>query len=277
MFLLYEISLKLPSSSIRVWDSDGEFLLIEAAFALPRWINPGNSENRVFIRGGKLRILPKKIFPFDLTLEQALSALESDKINTIASEEVQEAVGRRISCYPERARRNMHRTTVRVPLAVAHVLRHEPALISLAVEGFYDRDIDSMKWASRMEKFLVGDMVRVSVVMSRAMYAQLERQSFSAPKCYPMPSRDLGSKFYAEAELGMKIACGFEMMYQSRVQSGNEIEGASSVDAFKQALERQGYFEGLLPGSKEYRKRMEEAFERHKNSVVFTRSRFVNL
>jgi len=30
-----------------VYDSDGEFLLIEAAEALPSWVKPTNSENRV--------------------------------------------------------------------------------------------------------------------------------------------------------------------------------------------------------------------------------------
>ncbi len=30
-----------------VWDSDGEFLLIEAAEELPSWVSPSNAENRV--------------------------------------------------------------------------------------------------------------------------------------------------------------------------------------------------------------------------------------
>lgn len=31
----------------RVEDNDGEFLLIEAADYLPKWLNPDSSENRV--------------------------------------------------------------------------------------------------------------------------------------------------------------------------------------------------------------------------------------
>ncbi|XP_078430584.1 suppressor-like protein [Wolffia australiana] len=279
VFLLREISARIPSVSIRVWDSDGEFLLIEAAFSLPRWINPGNSENRVFIRQGKLHILPKKQFPSNPSLREALAALESGKIQTAAPEEVQQALNRRISDYPERARRNTHRTRVRVPLAVAQVLKFEPAMISLAVEGFYDRDIDSMKHAAKMRRFLFGeggavDMVQTCVAMSRAMFAQLVRQRFSAPKCYPMPSREQGNVLYAEAELGMKIACGLEMMYQYRRQSGDD-GGGSSVEAFKKALESRGFFEGLLPGSKAYRRRLDEAMEKHKNSVAFSRARDV--
>jgi len=34
---------------VRVYDSDGEFLLIEAADFLPKWLNPDTAENRVSI------------------------------------------------------------------------------------------------------------------------------------------------------------------------------------------------------------------------------------
>ncbi|MQL81973.1 hypothetical protein Taro_014448 [Colocasia esculenta] len=277
VFLLYEVSRRVPWVSIRVWDSDGEFLLIEAAFSLPCWVNPESCENRVFVRRGELHILPRKQFPSNPTILEALSALRTGKVDTRAPEKVQEAINKRISGYPQRARMNMHRARIRVPLPVAQVLKQEPCLIALAVEGFYDRDVDSMKYAAKMERFLRSegggvDIVQTSVLMSRAMYGQLVQQNFVAPRCYPMPSRDQGPVLYGEAELGMKIACGFEMMYQDRRRAGEEGKG-SSVDAFKKALQSHGYFEGLLPGSKEYRRRMDEALERHKNSIVFSRTR----
>lgn len=191
-----------------------------------------------------------------------------------ASESVQLALRNRLSQYPERARRNVHRVRVRVPISVAQVLKHEPCLISRAVEGFYDRDIDSMKYAAKMEKFLskgtAEELVLVSVAMSRAMYAQLVQQTFQAPKCYPMPNRS-DANVYMEAEVGMKIACGFEMMYQQRLRQGLEGKG-STWDAFKESLERSGYFEGLLPGSKEYRRLMENAEEYYRKSSLFSRA-----
>lgn len=192
-----------------------------------------------------------------------------------SSELVQLALRNRLSEYPERARRNLHQVRVRVPLSVAQVLKHEPCLISLAVEGFYDRDIDSMKHAAKMEKFLTKgtaeEFVIVSVTMSQAMYAQLMQQTFQAPKCYPMPDRS-DANVYIEAELGMKIACGFEMMYQQRLQQGLEGKG-STWDAFEESLERSGYFEGLLPGSKEYKRLMENAEEYYRKSSLSSRAR----
>ena len=47
------------SSLLQVWDNDGEFLLIEAALVLPRWLKPENSVNRVWLRGGRLHIIPQ--------------------------------------------------------------------------------------------------------------------------------------------------------------------------------------------------------------------------
>ncbi|KAH7688174.1 Ecd family protein [Dioscorea alata] len=272
VFLLFAISREIPSVSIRVWDSDGEFLLIEAAYHLPRWLNPDSSPNRVFIRSGLLHIIPKSFSPSTPSLSAALSALRSSDVDTVAPEPVQSAIGRRLSGYPDRARANIHRVRARFPLPVALVLKHEPCLISLAVEAFYDRDVDSMKHAAKMEKFLSSEMVRVSVRMTRAMYAQLVQQDFRAPKGYPMARREEGKEVYAEAELGMKIACGFEMMYQVRRLAGEEGKG-ETWEVFKKSLENSGCFDGLLPGSKEYKRIMDGAMECYRSSSAFLRTR----
>lgn len=152
------------------------------------------------------------------------------------------------------------------------MLKHEPCLISLAVEAFYDRDVDSMKHAAKMEKFSSSEMVRVSVRMTRAMYAQLVQQDFRAPKGYPMARREEGKEVYAEAELGMKIACGFEMMYQVRRLAGEEGKG-ETWEVFKKSLENSGCFDELLPGSKEYKRIMDGAMECYRSSSVFLRTR----
>ncbi|CAI0419829.1 unnamed protein product [Linum tenue] len=274
VFLLFEISRNFPSLSIRVWDNDGEFLLIEAAFHLPRWIDPENSENRVFIRRGDLRIVPKKRLP-NPSLPESLKFLVNFEIDSRAAEPIQKAVKDRISDYPGRARRNTHCVRVRVPVSVAQVLTHEPCLISLAVEGFYDRDIDTMKYAAKMEKFLSRgrqeELVCVAVKMSRAMYAQLMQQKFQPPKCYPMPNRSEDLTAYLEAELGMKIACGLEMIYQLRRKEGVDARG-SNFEKYKDILEKSGYFEGLLPGSMEYKRLREFAEEYYRKSSSAVRT-----
>ena len=46
-FILRELSFNFPILWVKLQDTDGEFLLIEAAKALPRWLNPDVAENRV--------------------------------------------------------------------------------------------------------------------------------------------------------------------------------------------------------------------------------------
>lgn len=47
VFILRELSLKFSDAWIRIVDTDGEFLLIEAANVLPPWLNPEVAEFRV--------------------------------------------------------------------------------------------------------------------------------------------------------------------------------------------------------------------------------------
>ncbi|TYJ47078.1 hypothetical protein E1A91_A02G163000v1 [Gossypium mustelinum] len=273
VFLLFRVSVAFPSVSIQVHDSDGEFLLIEAAYHLPRWLNPENSQNRAFIRRGKLHIIPQSALP-NPTLTESLNFLIENEQAAVAPDSVQYVIQNRIAGYPEKAKLNTHSVRVRVPVSVARVFKHAPSLISLAVEGFYDRDMDSMKHAAKMERFLKGrkggeeEMVTVTVKMSRAMYAQLMQQRFQAPKCYPMPAK----KGDLEAELGMKIACGLEMMYLEKKKEGEEGKG-SGWKKYKESLEKSGYFKGLVPGSNEYTRLMENAEEYYKNSSLFSKTR----
>ncbi|TKW10560.1 hypothetical protein SEVIR_6G173100v4 [Setaria viridis] len=276
--LLFALTRAFPDIAARAWDSDGEFLLIEAAFALPRWLDPESAPNRVFIFRGELHILPPSLFPETPSLEAALAAVHDDSIDTRAPDAVQAAIQRRIAGLPERAAENLHTARINVPAPVAKVLKEEPCLIARAVEGFYDRDIDTMKHAARMEKFLKGpsgegvEMVRTLVRMTRAMYAQLVQQNFQAPRGYPMPRREEGPEKWMEAELGMKIACGFEMMYQERRRQGEEGKG-STWEIYRKTLEATGCFNGLLPGSEEYKRVMENAMQYYKSSTLYSRTR----
>jgi hypothetical protein len=46
VYILKELSSRFPELWIKVVDTDGEFLLIEAANTLPRWLNPDIADNR---------------------------------------------------------------------------------------------------------------------------------------------------------------------------------------------------------------------------------------
>ena len=48
----------LLPAACRVWDNDGEFLLIEAAYGLPRWLKPETAQNRLWLHGGAVHLVP---------------------------------------------------------------------------------------------------------------------------------------------------------------------------------------------------------------------------
>ena len=59
MYFANTVSERLyPSTcSIRIFDDDGEFLLVEASHLLPKWVEPNVAEGRTFIRGGMVRVV----------------------------------------------------------------------------------------------------------------------------------------------------------------------------------------------------------------------------
>lgn len=50
VWLLRELTKKFEEVWIKIVDNDGEFLLIEAAGTLPKWLEPEVAENRVSLQ-----------------------------------------------------------------------------------------------------------------------------------------------------------------------------------------------------------------------------------
>ncbi|KAK9949381.1 hypothetical protein M0R45_004907 [Rubus argutus] len=207
------------------------------------------SLNRVFIRHGQLHIVPKHRLR-NPNLTESLNFILTFSQESIAAEPVQLAVKRTGYWTIQREGEEEYALVrVRVPASVAQVSTRP-------------------RWKVLEQRERRGIGVRIGENV-KGNVAQLVQQTFQAPKCYPMPNRT--DSTYVEAELGMKIACGFEMMYQHRRKEGLDGKG-STWDAFRESLERSGYFEGLLPGSKEYQRLMLNAEEYYQNSALFSRA-----
>ena len=78
-----------PGLAVRIWDNDGEFLLIEAALHLPKWLKSEAPGDRVWVYEGCMHVppLPTRAIP-DLpaqpTTSQALQMLQSPSVPTLA-------------------------------------------------------------------------------------------------------------------------------------------------------------------------------------------------
>ncbi|OAA73786.1 SGT1 domain containing protein [Cordyceps fumosorosea ARSEF 2679] len=233
VYVLRELSKTYPKLFIRVADEDGEFLLVEAASALPNWLNPEIDYCRVWIQGGKLKIIPllppqsektKTAVTKSLTLPEAISCLRKASATLIHSPSIEDEAFYRLGKYPEHVDVSIHYSTMTIPRKLAYVIHELPKTISAAVEAFYLRDHAGMrKITSESEKLHLPptDMVTVSVKFSRVLFAQLRSQHFEAPRRWQnmtqkqtgdeKKEKELGSNLLA-TEDGMKLTCGYEML-----------------------------------------------------------------
>ncbi|KAJ2354002.1 hypothetical protein GGF43_003357 [Coemansia sp. RSA 2618] len=109
----------------------------------------------------------------------------------------------------------MHRAHCKLPVAIAHALSEQPQLIAAASELFYARDPAQMKACQRMSQFPPEPSVTTMVQFNRVQYAKLVSQDVRAPPGFNLPS--VGSHDYKASVLGMKVACGFEILsYEGR-------------------------------------------------------------
>ncbi|KAJ3576125.1 hypothetical protein NP233_g625 [Leucocoprinus birnbaumii] len=292
VWLFREISAKWDLV-ISAYDSDGEFLLIEAADELPSWVKPSNAENRVWIYNSRLHLIPlshvsppsrtrrrrkyadtaedgEEVNNFEdddeyLAPEDGVALVRSDVEATLAPAKVEAIVWRRISGYPAALREHLHTTKAYVPTDVAKALLAKPSLVQKAVEAFYTRDAIQLRAAHRMSRFPPSTSVLRSVKMTRTAYAQLMGQKFFPPKIFGQWRESEGNREYKWRDIGMKIAVGFEMLYQESKGRSTANEAAverSKAEANKEALRRNseytqyiqnlvstGYFKGEKEGS----------------------------
>ncbi|KAL6777125.1 hypothetical protein ACKKBF_B20300 [Auxenochlorella protothecoides x Auxenochlorella symbiontica] len=226
VWLLTQLTQSFPLD-VRVWDNDGEFLLIEAAHSLPRGLKPEIADNRVWISGGRFHIVPTHLLPGSINLEQGLQALHSPSVPTAAPAGVAAALEQRLDAFPRFLAVQRHVAHAVLPLAAVRLLQTAPQLLPAAVEAFYYRDLDDAKAAGRPVHFPPRDLRTTAVTFSRCLYAQLALQEFPGMAGFevPLPS---DPKFPA-ASLGAKLAAGLEMLVAQRAQHANDACASSSM------------------------------------------------
>ncbi|KAL4897796.1 SGT1 protein-domain-containing protein [Aspergillus ambiguus] len=222
VYLLRELTKKHKDIWVKVVDSDGQFLLVEAAGTLPAWLEPEIADNRVWIHQGKLVIIkPKNDKKSNVTekisLAEARRIIVEEPGRLMRSTMIQEEAFYRLRNYPKQISENLHSAVITVPRKIAFLLHQKPAYISPAVEAFYLRDPIALRPLRSKDSdsfiFKPEDFVTVSVRFTRVGYAQLKSQDFPAPKSWidKLPSKD-DKEAFGRAEMGMKLSCGFEML-----------------------------------------------------------------
>ena len=251
VWMLRELTRAFPALAARVWDDDGEFLLIETAFHLPRWLKPETAANRVWLCGGEMRVVPPEAdarlgawarapgAPGAPSVEAALwlarggdgaearaplpgketSETSETKRDAHASKmrAANAALSSRLAPFPEAARASTHRCVAVLPARLAALLSREPQLIAPATQAFYLRDPAGLNAAARAAFFPPRDTAQTLVTTTRCLYAQLDRQRFEPCRAWRAAVEAPGAspRRRAAEALGAKITAGFEILAEA--------------------------------------------------------------
>ncbi|GAA5832891.1 hypothetical protein JCM3766R1_007079 [Sporobolomyces carnicolor] len=225
----------------------------------------------------------------------AVALVRNPSVDTRAPVEVEEVVWARISGYPKKAEEHHHQTLTYLPSELALALEDSPHLITEAVGAFYERDPSMLKACNTMSRFppssplapsaaassstaggssppSIPATVLVPTRLTRPLYSQLLLQKFYAPKPFEKVGWNegkLGDEDVRRRDLGMKIACGFEMLYKQtaplpRLDSGSAPAYDPSTNPEYQrllkSLQEKGFFDGVgIEGSREWTERERNA------------------
>ncbi|MCJ1398667.1 hypothetical protein MMC11_001868 [Xylographa trunciseda] len=243
VYILRELSKQFQDIWVKVVDTDGEFLLIEAAGSIPRWLNPEIADNRVrplaatlvfikrvsqvWINNGQLLIIPivgaieqpggSSDNHRALTLWEACTCIKEARSQILYSPIIEAEAFYRLRNYPQQVNGSLHHAVVRVPRNLAYILHQSAAYISPAVEAFYLRDPIALRPLQAQSQndlvFPPKDLVTMAVKFTKVGFAQVKSQRFSTPAAWvPVFSARNSEQSRAQTEMGMKITCGFEML-----------------------------------------------------------------
>jgi hypothetical protein len=221
VYFLRELSKEFKDAWIRIYDTDGEFLLIEAANALPKWLTPEVAEHRVWINTHRLLIVPlgKEEDAAPLKLNDALQILKDTPARPQQYPKVEKEAFHRLNSYPTAISENQHHATLPLPRKVAHILHTNPSYISSAVEAFYLRDPISLRLLQPDKSktaltFPPEDFVSVSVRFTKVLYAQLLGQHWSPPPPFDSAVEELvkSGSTQEKSEVAIKLTAGMQML-----------------------------------------------------------------
>ncbi|GKU02526.1 hypothetical protein FLAG1_04646 [Fusarium langsethiae] len=244
VYILRELSKSHPSLWIRVFDTDGEFLLVEAANVLPRWLNPEIDNNRTWINMGHLLLIPVKdedgLKIRNLDLPEAVEILRTKREALAHSGFVEAEAFYRLEKYPAQIAESTHHSLVTIPRKLAYVIHSLPKSVAPAVEIFYLRDPIALKRVispSGPPVFPPQDLITTSVRFSKVLFAQLRSQRFDTPPswvdAYRRAQKEAPSveadKVMARFDVGMKLTCGFEMLTAKADKSKNRAVRELSI------------------------------------------------
>mmetsp|Transcript_30358 Transcript_30358/g.69863 ORF Transcript_30358/g.69863 Transcript_30358/m.69863 type:complete len:681 (-) Transcript_30358:21-2063(-) len=239
IYLLKMLTSRRNTMACRVWDMDGELLLIEAALVTPQWLSPENSENRCWLRDGKVHLLRGSTDGRSRPLVQAkaLDLLRKADSPTLARDKVQDVIDARLQGYPLKpVELSKHLARVVVPATVARLLVTFPQLVGVAADHLpppptselrgLHKDLTAEEAEVSFDSSGQQDMICTSIRLTKCQYARLVALGCQLPHRYtqrhwrePKSGLPTGSAGEKAMRLGAMLSCGLEVAYLLRTSS----------------------------------------------------------
>jgi len=278
VWILRELTVRYNGLVVRVVDNDGEFLMIETADKLPKWINAESDRNRVYMYGGNVHVIPATCSPKDSTTNAinvftAVNIIWELPTLSVCDRPVQEVINNRLADFPDKAKKSLHSTQVYLPAHIVAILNTYPGLISTAVRAFYLRDTLDLKACRAMKYFPPESCVKTVITLPRCQYSQLVGQNYKPDhrtgwKIYKATSKD-----YNAHDIGIKVACGFEIMASrnapiTKPSTDSNLVAEVRWERYVLSLKNKGYFRNELEGSKLYKELISQARKFYEESML---------
>lgn len=192
---------------------------------------------------------------------EALEFIQKNHTLTLASPEIQNCIKNKLKDYPSKISDSLHHATAYLPVAIAAILKHKPNLIAPAVQAFCNRDPIDLKVCKAMKFFPPENRVKTRVTFTKCLYAMLTHSKFTPDWRTGWNLPKLDSPEYKSHSLGVKIACGFEILISQAKPSAdidqdkgwhNYLKSLKDKDYFKNNLENSCDYTDLLNKAKEY-------------------------
>eukprot|EP01084_Bolivina_argentea_P202811 346439_1 len=143
VYLLYELTKLNKNILIEIFDNDGQFLLIHSAYNLPKWIDPQNVSNRVYIYKNNLHLIPLIHNVID-NKYKSIELILNNKINTLANNNIQKSIHSKLKQFTDIIYKNpgpnYHYSIVVLPKKCANILCKYPFIIGNIIECFVNEN-----------------------------------------------------------------------------------------------------------------------------------------
>lgn len=185
---------------------------------------------------------------------------------TLAPAPIQEPIQKRIDKCVNQIDSSLHRCSVFVPSGVAALLHNYPALVAPAVHAFCQRDASQLQVIRAMRFFPPETRVWSSVTFTKCLYAMLAHRNHQPDQRTGWALPPVGDAKRTGAELGMKLAIGFELLASDESArrddaSDRDAELDPRWNRFLAALTDKGFFHDYVEHSKPYGELLEKARE----------------